>query len=427
MNRIRLALFLFLLVPGIDSRCQEYTPFEIGERVRIETTFKTYNHQPGNIRLADFRGKLLLIDFWATWCTSCIAAFPKLEKLQKAVGDSLQVLLATREEEQKVQAFFTKRRQPDGHPYQLTTIVGDSVLWRFFPHATVPHYVWISAEGKVLAITGAGAVNETTVRQLLRQEATLTLKKDLDHSRPLFLSEYFPENSELVHYSIFSRGVYEGLPSGSAFRRRGDTVIGRAYYNTPLLDMYSGIANFMFEKKGEPYNRKRLVVEGQDRVPSLAFTDSNDPESGNVLCNYDMVVSPHQADSLFDYMLSDLNRYTSCFGRIEKRRMKCLVLLRTSDIDRMATKGGKPQNTLFDKQPARLVNCPIAYLVMRLNEHPAMQLLVLDETGYTGKADLEFSPFDTIAALRSQLAPYDLDLIECVREIDVFVVSGKNL
>lgn len=69
----------------------------------------------------------------------------------------------------------------------------------------------------------------------------------------------------------------------------------------------------------------------------------------------------------------------------------------------------------------------MAYLVMRLNDHPAVQPVVLDETNYDGKVDLEFSTFSDMGALRSQLAKYDLDLVERAREINVFVVSGKNL
>src|SRR5256885_1854209 len=41
--------------------------------------------------LADFKGKLLLVNLWATWCQPCLREMPSLEKLQASQGDQLTV------------------------------------------------------------------------------------------------------------------------------------------------------------------------------------------------------------------------------------------------------------------------------------------------------------------------------------------------
>ena len=41
--------------------------------------------------LADFKGKLVLINLWATWCQPCLKEMPSLEKLQAAQADKLTV------------------------------------------------------------------------------------------------------------------------------------------------------------------------------------------------------------------------------------------------------------------------------------------------------------------------------------------------
>jgi thiol-disulfide isomerase/thioredoxin len=43
--------------------------------------------------LADFKGKVLLVNFWATWCAPCVEEMPSLAKLQKALGgDDFEVV-----------------------------------------------------------------------------------------------------------------------------------------------------------------------------------------------------------------------------------------------------------------------------------------------------------------------------------------------
>lgn len=41
----------------------------------------------GTLKLSEFRGKLLLLDFWATWCAPCRAEMPNLQKLQEEFGE----------------------------------------------------------------------------------------------------------------------------------------------------------------------------------------------------------------------------------------------------------------------------------------------------------------------------------------------------
>jgi peroxiredoxin len=45
-------------------------------------------------RLSDYRGKVVLVNFWATWCEPCLAELPTLERLRAAFAGRPLVILA---------------------------------------------------------------------------------------------------------------------------------------------------------------------------------------------------------------------------------------------------------------------------------------------------------------------------------------------
>jgi len=47
------------------------------------------------VSVTDFRGKVIMIDFWETWCKPCTNSFPGLNKLQKKYSDNFVVLAVT--------------------------------------------------------------------------------------------------------------------------------------------------------------------------------------------------------------------------------------------------------------------------------------------------------------------------------------------
>jgi thiol-disulfide isomerase/thioredoxin len=69
--------------------------------------------------LAKYRGKVVLVNFWATWCEPCRDEMPSIQKLkEKFAGQSLEVLAVNVDEpESRVRAFLEKT------PLQLTVVL----------------------------------------------------------------------------------------------------------------------------------------------------------------------------------------------------------------------------------------------------------------------------------------------------------------
>ncbi len=80
------------------------------------------------LTLADFRGKPVLLNLWATWCAPCVKEMPTLDALAAAKGDALQVVTISQDFEgkEKVAPYFAKAQFKALKPY-LDTEAGFSL------------------------------------------------------------------------------------------------------------------------------------------------------------------------------------------------------------------------------------------------------------------------------------------------------------
>src|SRR5690242_7538640 len=65
--------------------------------------------QNKHVRLSELKGKVVLMDFWATWCLPCRAELPKIELLHRDFKDKGLIVLGVDDEEPKDQAAFLSK------------------------------------------------------------------------------------------------------------------------------------------------------------------------------------------------------------------------------------------------------------------------------------------------------------------------------
>jgi thiol-disulfide isomerase/thioredoxin len=98
--------------------------------------------------LADYRGKVLVLDFWATWCPPCRQAMPLVQKLQERFADESRVAvvgISTSERKGSDPAAFMKEA---GYTYGL--LLGGEKIAAEYKAFGLPTFYVIGADGKVL-------------------------------------------------------------------------------------------------------------------------------------------------------------------------------------------------------------------------------------------------------------------------------------
>jgi len=138
--------------------------------VRTPAPAFTLADASGNaVRLADYKGRVVLLDFWATWCTGCKVEIPwYMEFKTKYKGQGLAAIGVAMDEEgwNKVTPYLAE------HPINYAIVVGDAAFAARYEIQSLPVTLLIDRKGRI-ASKHVGMVDkggfEAEIRRLLRE------------------------------------------------------------------------------------------------------------------------------------------------------------------------------------------------------------------------------------------------------------------
>lgn len=396
---------------------------KLGQQVPSLRFDPVLNYPLTSLELSDLKGKLVIVDFWFTSCTSCIQSFPKLDSLQRKFAGDLQILLINEyESREKVQLFFKTWKERHGSALKLPSTLNTEYLKTLFPHRTSPHCIWIDQEGNLMGITESHQVTEKNILSAVKKEKVHLIQKrdqmDFDPQKPLFVQGNGGDGSDIKYRSFLSAGI-NGLGTYQLKTTAGPFISRWGLTNTDIRTLY--IYAFQFDKYGLSRNRILLEV---DNPSSLVFKGDTEDQQNKLYC-YEIMTNEISQDSLWRLVQKDLNRYFGYTAGVHKRPVNCLIVTKVPNAKSHRQMGVPQMNISEDgKEKQFAFNKPLSAIIELLNT--VLKYPVIDRTGLDENVDIIFpNDLSNIAALKKAFNKYGFELREQRQEMDMFVISEK--
>lgn len=300
------------------SNAQPHRPLSIGDSVPDLALHHILNAPFSESSLNNFKDRVLILDFFATWCSPCVAMLPRLDSLQKSMGDTLQVLVITDEKPAVVNRFLNRTKR-----IHLPIITSDTLLKKWFPHKLLPHEVWIS-RGRVAVISHPESINAGNIRQLATSGIlSVPVKSDLfqfNRNKPIMENQVIQQQARSLYASRLLAHI-PGLAGMSGIS--WDTVHAqqrRYFINVSLTTLYKqAIGNRI------PLNRWILNIRNREAFEKPA-AETILWRNNNTYCYEQSAPMNTAQEKLNSRMLADLDQQFNWNSAIETRKTACFVV-----------------------------------------------------------------------------------------------------
>lgn len=356
------------------------------------------------LNAASLRGKVVILEFWATWCGPCVASIPHLNRLAEKFKDQpVQFVAITPEDEPKIKAFLAKRAIK-----AWVALDTNNAMNQAYGVTAIPHTVVLGRDGVIAAITHPDELTEEQIKDLLagrrisfagrNSESQKIQQKSSDEPQPLF--------QVMVRPSAYTNST--GWGGGGRFMARGYTIwelLPRAF-DQPLQ------------------SHSRLQTNGplpEGRYDFVVMQTKGPTGNENALEKNVSVLLQQALKSAFGLS-----------GRKETREVDAMFLrvkgTNAPGLVPCLTAGGGA-----NYRPGLVEGTDMSMTGLALALEYALNKPVFDETGVTNHYDVLLkwdqtawdrpNPEGLMKALQEQLG---LELVPCKRPVEMLVVEQEN-
>lgn len=144
MKKTRIGILLVALIAIFV--CQAATAQTVrGEAPPDELGMDKDKHE---IRVSDYRGKVVVLTFWASWCGYCLKELPILENMQRKLGKDRIAIVAINTDKERSDYLAMRRRMKD-FTMTMTEDRRDGSIAKRYGVTSYPHLLMLDKQGLV--------------------------------------------------------------------------------------------------------------------------------------------------------------------------------------------------------------------------------------------------------------------------------------
>lgn len=400
---MRRIIFTYLTISLIIfTSCKENNKIvEIDKKIPSYTFADVLNCPEQIISIDDFKGKPVIIEFWATWCAGCLPAMKKLDSLQTKFKDKLEIITVSSDDRDRLKRFIETTNTN-------LRIAFDTAHYDIFKYQFIPHTIIIDKFGIVRAITSPENINDSIINKLITEnEIDLVLKNDFSTDtsqvKTIYQSTDTKRNIKLTNYNPTEASFYKTNLSLTG------TLNGMEFHNLALPSIFELLYNVP--------SQKRIVFSND-----IKDYDLNQEEN---LYNLTIEVSTKYENQINEIAISFLNNYFDLNAKMKIDSLDCYVLLNITDMIQESSSENFEYSSRGPNFHGRKI--PIKLLTRYLEN--LMPIPVIDQTGLTKKYDIELNwQLEDSKTIHSELNKYGLKLQKSATKlpIEVMEVYQKN-
>jgi thiol-disulfide isomerase/thioredoxin len=433
---IILSMIISLKV-NAQLRTDTITPLRIGQKIPDLFIENLVNYPKESIKISEFKGKALILDFWTFTCTSCIQSWPKLLQLQEQFQDKLSFLLInTKEDGDKIIPFLREREKILKIKMNLPVVFNEPILKQYFPHVSVPHLVFIDKNGIIKAITYSWDVHPKIIQQLIDgKDLDIPEKTDInykfDYRKPLYVNGNggTEDTGGKVVWSTIIKEFKPSILSVNKFGSKAEYsygVLTNVSVKHMIMLLYGVIDNEIHLDVPFPVSRVAFRTDSTKLVSVLDGVRQRKYD-------YTIQITAKKRIPIEDIkrkMLSELEEYFGIKITWEKQIKTCLILSRNNFPLKLYNDGD------FKFHPTTLSlefnNITIKKLFERLSlfspTYAYFSYPIIDETNYDGKlGKVKISgDISDWTVLRKELSKYGIQFSLQDREVDILVIGNRE-
>ena len=412
---------------------EEITPLKIGDKIPDELwdmyfpVISSASEQEQYLSLGDFKDKLIILDFWATWCSSCIPSMNKLNELHVALKENLLVVPITSQPKDKVIPTLKAKG------WSFSSVYDDDFLNKAFPHLSLPYQVWIY-KGKVFSTPVAAYATKENIQAVLSGK-TVDLVENVERVDFNKDEQFFNVNGSPETTILWSRGFTSYIPGLSSSMNR-PTKYSIHFYNVAPIELYKAAFADEFEYferfNNLQFNLQEQLLHKVILPPSMEFKGVFDADvkflnwrQNNVYCysaSFSPSITNKKANELFR---EDLNAFfgnhLGITGKVKIIERKSLVLVHANHQGKPPSRGSVVDDKRVDKITYR------EFLYKFLVANRLSDVPIINEVGEgKGKLIYPLTDYTNLVEVTSQLQAIGMDLIEEVRAVKTLVFSELN-